>query len=50
MKLGKISLLLDCMNAAKNYFKEAANILLITHGKGHPLVKEELNAHMLQCF
>lgn len=49
MKLGKFALFLEKMDQAKRWFKEAASILLVTHGESHPLIREELFRYMQQC-
>lgn len=49
MKLGKIALFLEKISEARKWLKEAAAILLITHGESHPLLREELYQYMQQC-
>lgn len=49
MKLGKIALFLEKINEAKIWLKQAASILLVTHGENHPLVRQELLQLMQQC-
>jgi len=48
MKLGKIALYLDHMKEARKWLKEAAETLIITHGKTHSLIRE-LFSYMEQC-
>lgn len=49
MKLGKIALLLDMMEDARKWLKEAGKILMLTHGENHPFVREELLSYLRQC-
>lgn len=49
MKLGKIAMLLNMLEDARKWLKEAADVLIYTHGKGHPLVRGELLTYIREC-
>ncbi|KAL0276279.1 UNVERIFIED_CONTAM: hypothetical protein PYX00_003885 [Menopon gallinae] len=42
LKLGKIAQYINRLEDSQKFLKEAADILLVTHGEKHPLVKNEL--------
>lgn len=42
LKLGKIAQYINRIQDSQTFLKEAAAILMVTHGEKHPIVKEEL--------
>lgn len=49
LKLGKLNLFLQCVEAAFDWLIKAQNILKVTHGERHPLFRNDLKPLIAQA-